>query len=341
VASVGSNGTLQGGDNTEDKDNADAVQGTSLLMNGTDDYLDFDSALGDLADTDKFTVSFWFKPNFAYNVGSDEGIFEISDGTDVVQLEYNATTDNFILTVNLTSSATISTSAYTSDAELQRWHHCVIAIDASQEVAVLVMDGQVVGVDNTAQAWGSTPNEFTIGYDGNSYGPVYVDNVVLYDGALLPYGAYFTGNGSVDTDVAHDDILALVKGDESDSDSLKIGAGTITVTNATHGTGPDGVADSAFQVDATSEIVSIACVDGTNIDNDQGQISFWYRSLGAPVSAYCNYFCHSSGYRKLTLDRSASDTSTRFFIGDTNNPNTPQIPTIMGKPVHVPLIEVE
>jgi hypothetical protein len=316
VASVGSNGTLQGGDNTEDKDNADAVQGTSLLMNGTDDYLDFDSALGDLADTDKFTVSFWFKPNFAYNVGSDEGIFEISDGTDVVQLEYNATTDNFILTVNLTSSATISTSAYTSDAELQRWHHCMIAIDASQEVAVLVMDGQVVGVDNTAQAWGSTPNEFTIGYDGNSYGPVYVDNVVLYDGALLPYGAYFTGNGSVDTDVAHDDILALVKGDESDSDSLKIGAGTITVTNATHGTGPDGVADSAFQVDATSEIVSIACVDGTNIDNDQGQISFWYRSLGAPVSAYCNYFCHSSGYRKLTLDRSASDTSTRFFIGD-------------------------
>jgi hypothetical protein len=247
VASVGSNGTLQGGDNTEDKDNADAVQGTSLLMNGTDDYLDFDSALGDLADTDKFTVSFWFKPNFAYNVGSDEGIFEISDGTDVVQLEYNATTDNFILTVNLTSSATISTAAYTSDAELQRWHHCMIAIDASQEVAVLVMDGQVVGVDNTAQAWGSTPNEFTIGYDGNSYGPVYVDNVALYDGALLPYGAYFTGNGSVDTAVAHDDILFYWDG--NDADSLKIGAGIDYVLQGTHGTGSGrGFQTSGFKL---------------------------------------------------------------------------------------------
>jgi hypothetical protein len=95
---------------------------------------------------------------------------------------------------------------------------------------------------------------------------MWMNVVKLYDGALLPYGAYFTGNGSVDTDVAHDDILALVKGDESDSDSLKIGAGTITVTNATHsGPGRTGWLTARFRVDATSEVVSIACV-GWNID---------------------------------------------------------------------------
>jgi hypothetical protein len=419
VASVGSNGTLQGGDNTEDKDNADAVQGTSLLMNGTDDYLDFDSALGDLADTDKFTVSFWFKPNFAYNVGSDEGIFEISDGTDVVQLEYNATTDNFILTVNLTSSATISTAAYTSDAELQRWHHCMIAIDASQEVAVLVMDGQVVGVDNTAQAWGSTPNEFTIGYDGNSYGPVYVDNVALYDGALLPFGSYFTGNGSVDTAVAHNDVLFYWDGNDVTGTNVEIGSvqGTEGGSGGTFQTS-GGLGNNAdyYDTEGTAELhFSITTED--IIDFSQGTLSMWfnlqtisasdalfgvgdaddyiqavidgsgnidvtYRSQSTSETITGNIACGTGEWHHLLVTWDDTDqvksyidgvengtaqdiastyagaTSDTIYLGAdyagsniidayidevyiTNNPNTPQIPTIMGKPVHVPLIEVE
>jgi hypothetical protein len=419
VASVGSNGTLQGGDNTADKDNADAVQGTSLLMNGTDDYLDFDSALGDLADTDKLTVSFWFKPNFAYNVGSDEGILEISDGTDVVQLEYNATTDNFILTVNLTSSATISTAAYTSDAELQRWHHCMIAIDASQEVAVLVMDGQVVGVDNTAQAWGSTPNEFTIGYDGNSYGPVYVDNVAIYDGALLPYGAFFTGNGSVDTAVAHDDVLFYWDGNDATGTNVEIGSvqGTEGGSGGTFQTS-GGLGNNAdyYDTEGTAELhFSITTED--IIDFSQGTLSMWfnlqtisasdalfgvgdaddyiqavidgsgnidvtYRSQSTSETITGNIACGTGEWHHLLVTWDDTDqvksyidgvengtaqdiastyagatSDTIYFGADyagsniidayidevyiTNNPNTPQIPTIMGKPVHIPLIEVE
>jgi hypothetical protein len=416
VASVGSNGTLAGGDNTEDKDSADAVRGTSLLLNGTDDYIDLSDAISDLADDEEFTLIVTFKPNFDYDQVGNEGLLTYGhDSNDHMEIYYSFSNDYFSLQGSQHSS--ITTDAYTSDNEFKQWHTLILSASFSEDCLLFILDGKVLGRE-TLTSFTDGPDKLYIGYDqyetGN-YGAFYIDSIALYDGALLPYGAYFTGNGSVDTDVAHDDILAFVKGDESDSDSLKIGAGTITVTNATHGTGPDGVADSAFQVDATSEIVSIACVDGTNIDNDQGQISFWYRSLGAPVSAYCNYFCHSLGYRKLTLDRNANDTSTRFFIGDseasftttdfnddnwhyitaawstnfrelfvdgisqgtsttsftpdalssgtlvignrydgnratnalyhaftiTNNPNTPQIPTIMGKPVHVPLIEVE
>jgi hypothetical protein len=63
-------GTLEGGDNTEDLSSTDSVRGRSLLFNGTDDYLDLSSALAGITSENKLTLAFKFKPNFAYNVGS-------------------------------------------------------------------------------------------------------------------------------------------------------------------------------------------------------------------------------------------------------------------------------
>jgi hypothetical protein len=428
VASVGSNGTLQGGDNTEDKDNADAVRGTSLLLNGTPDYIDLSAAISDLADTDKFTISFDFKPNFAYD-GSVQYIFYVGSSTsNNVYIRYRSIGDYYQISREIggtPNSATAITDAFTSNEKLQQWTHFDVAIDLDNDMISVAINGAIVGVwnDSTA-AWSATPTALWLGhFQSSAYCAGYFDNVALYDGALLPYGAYFTGNGSVDTDVAHDDITCFVKGDESNSDSLKIGTGTITVTNATHATGPDGVADSAFQVDANGEVVSFPGTEDTNVDFSQGSFSFWYKETGTIGSWGILFACTDStspSDNEFSFQRGTSDpdlylkinsldknntsmpnifdgnwhflagrwsvagdyayvsvdgveyeldsgstysgtptiSNSTFYIGSlgsanrhmggaiyafaiTNNPNTPQIPTIMGKPVHVPLIEVE
>jgi hypothetical protein len=428
VASVGSNGTLQGGDNTEDKNNADAVQGTSLLLNGTDDYIDLSAAISDLADTDKFTISFDFKPNFAYD-GSVQYIFYVGSSTsNNVYIRYRSIGDYYQISREIggtPNSATAITDAFTSNEKLQQWTHFDVAIDLDNDMISVAINGAIVGVwnDSTA-AWSATPTALWLGhFQSSAYCAGYFDNIALYDGALLPYGAFFTGNGSVDTDVAHDDITCFVKGDESNSDSLKIGTGTITVTNATHATGPDGVADSAFQVDANGEVVSFPGTEDTNVDFSQGSFSFWYKETGTIGSWGILFACTDStspSDNEFSFQRGTSDpdlylkinsldknntsmpnifdgnwhflagrwsvagdyayvsvdgveyeldsgstysgtptiSNSTFYIGSlgsanrhmggaiyafaiTNNPNTPQIPTIMGKPVHVPLIEVE
>jgi hypothetical protein len=421
----------RGGDNTEDKNNADAVQGTSLLLNGTDDYIDLSAAISDLADTDKFTISFDFKPNFAYD-GSVQYIFYVGSSTsNNVYIRYRSIGDYYQISREIggtPNSATAITDAFTSNEKLQQWTHFDVAIDLDNDMISVAINGAIVGVwnDSTA-AWSATPTALWLGhFQSSAYCAGYFDNVALYDGALLPYGAYFTGNGSVDTDVAHDDILAFVKGDESDSDSLKIGTGTITISGATSTTGPDGAADSAFLINSEAHYVSIAAEDGvSNFDSDKGTISFWYYGLGT-IGYYNRFFEFYTGTTNdFWMGRTNVDTEIRFFydgsyitatianaidynlyddgiwsfivlkwdraadsciiqingvdaynstmpattaigasgtdtfvIGNdndhndfcggrianftiTNNPDTPQIPTVMGKPVHVPLIEVE
>jgi hypothetical protein len=299
------------------------------------------------------------------------------------------------------------------------WHQIHIAWDFDTDFVILIIDGAIQGTGDP----GTEPTFSTFYIGNDSSGSMCngtIDNFRIYDDVLIPYGAYFTGNGSVDTDLAHDDVTAFIKGDESNSDSLKIGTGTITLSGADHDTDVAGTANAAFDYTSTNDYVLIPYDSIASVFNDQGSISFWYRNDGGAAGSWQCLLCNGSNYSDLYIARTNTgylrvyygtelennldmsswpvdmfdgnwhhhryvfkssdyfriyldgkfcweDTSIstactwgteglrigNYYSGGefadgpicdiyiTNNPDTPQIPTIMGKPVHVPLIEVD
>jgi len=200
VAEVGDNGTLEGGDNTEDKDNADAVRGTSLLLNGTDDYIDLSDSLADLTTADKFTVLMKIKPNWAYDVSATQGLFRIRlNSSNTINLQYVFTTDRFrfahyIGGVDAENSNIGPT--YTSNEQLQQWMIFGIILDLAEDLLIVTLNGDVILNYVRTGAWADTPIHFNIGRNISDYGSLYVDEVKLYNNAILPYGGGpFHGNG--------------------------------------------------------------------------------------------------------------------------------------------------
>ena len=70
-------GTLAGGDNTDDLSSAGKI-GTSLLLNGADDYINLDTLLGGISSNTQGTWTAWVKPVDATPTGSGV-IFEAGD----------------------------------------------------------------------------------------------------------------------------------------------------------------------------------------------------------------------------------------------------------------------
>ncbi len=280
------NGTLEGGDNTEDKDNADAVKGTSLLLNGTDDIIDLSSSISELTDTDKYTIIIKFKPNFAYNVGSDQTLISIGTGaTNTDFLEYRAANDYFILSSTRASGTETSTTVtYSNDNILQQWHTLMISVNDSMNVCSFTLNGQTIGNGFEAD-WDSAPTVLNIGAsvtDGD-FGAYYIDEVKLIDGCVLPYGAYFTGaNGSVDAANAHDDITFYWDGTDCTSTDVDIGGvqGTLGSANtggATSFPTSGGIDGGYFDNEsaASNYYISFPNTSDDIIDPTSCTISFW------------------------------------------------------------------
>jgi hypothetical protein len=146
------------------------------------------------------------------------------------------------------------------------------------------------------------------------YGDFILDEIKTFSEAVLPYGAYFIGNGEVDTAVAHADIQAFIKGDESTTDSLKIGTGTITITGATKTTDVEGNANSAILFDASNEVASI---NYQNIDFTIGAIAFWFKSNDTSPPLNAVFFEHTT-YTNFSVSRSASNTSLEFYLNSSS-----------------------
>ncbi len=68
----------------------------------------------------RFIVEGWFKPEFAYDVASDQVLFQCGDAAEFSVI-YNATTDKFDMIQS--PGTTISSIAFTSDTQLQCWFY--------------------------------------------------------------------------------------------------------------------------------------------------------------------------------------------------------------------------
>lgn len=253
------------------------------------------------------TLSFGVKCTGTATAGGR--FFQHSSATDEFELYWtNATT--IAGYVNQTSvSFTVSKNPL--DGEL---HNIVFTWDTSNNICYLFIDGKLQDTDTTT----ITAPTFTSGnlYVGNSSAgtnPIngVIDNFTIHNAPIPPYGTMIPGNLS-DYTKAHSDITAYVHGDEADSDSLKIGTGSITVVSMTHVTGPDGVSGSAFHSTGTgagSDRVAFPFTPGSSFDTCK--ISCWYKHNDTSSSGYASLCGHSSSANALRV-RLAN--ATTFYI---------------------------
>jgi hypothetical protein len=211
----------------------------------------------------------------------------------------------------------LNTAAFTENYSLKRPMILLFSWDSDQDLSFMALDGKMIEAQiNTGAPTSSDPTEFRIGMTQGAIfrGDFIIDEIKTFSEAVLPFGAYFIGNGEVDTSVAHADILTFIEGDESDSDPLKIGTGNIDINGATQGTGVDDVSNSAFLIDGSSENIQIA---NTNMPTTRGAIAFWFKHNSAFSSSARFIQCDDTN--GIDIYRHSTTATTWYFkiAGDT------------------------
>ncbi len=192
-------GTFAGGDNLGNMGGkTDAVRNTSVLHDGTADYSNLAPALVGI-DTSEFTISFDFLPDFDYDTSDYHGLLTVQSAwNDHIVSGYSSASDRFEL-VDRIGGVTRNTpiKTYTESISLRQWHHVLLSVSLSNNLMHLYYDNDNFKL-TTVSAWTSTPTVLSICRDHNygfSYGAYYIDNVKLYNGAMI-YNAFpQIGNG--------------------------------------------------------------------------------------------------------------------------------------------------
>jgi len=165
------------------------------------------------------------------------------------------------------------------------------------------------------------PTNYYIGQkdaDDNEGALGIIDEFKIYDKAILPYGGGpFHGNDGVETDVAHQDILSFVKCDQDNGEAMDIGTGNVSLSGPVHATDVWGTANAAIVIDDDTDDYYFPCVDGINIEADQGSISFWYKNNGTTPALNAMFFWHDSGNTAFRLIR-VGDTEWQARVNGTS-----------------------
>jgi len=310
-------GDLTASANTDTLDVADSVRGANSLQ--------FDSAASEYAyitfatsgDYDianfmnDFSISMYIKPTTTinYNTAQQSQLFHFGQAWDNrIRFYYDGSNTEFRVSISLTGAAGsgISTlKSFSSNAEFHQWHKINFVFSLTYDIVVIDIDNERFVILETG-SWGSDPTAFRLNRDySSSYGEFIFDNVKLIDGCLLPYGAYFTGNGAVDVDHAHEDITCFVKGDEANTDALKIGTGTMAVADVTYATDVFGNASSAVVINSGNDDFIIP---SANLPSLPYSLSFWFKGSDTP-SGYNMFFSLMDAYSEFSLYRNDNDAS--------------------------------
>jgi len=301
-------GTLNGGNNTEDITSTDSIRGSSFLLSSADtDELDLASALAGLTSTDEFSIFIRFKPNFSITTGSNQYLIHIGSGsTDRLSFYYDRTPDRFNLLerVNNVSESNyvgLDYTAYT-DAQLQQWHELLISINLINNFGLVMFNGEITSFP-IAENWSGTVDEFDINWIGAA--DYYVDEIKLIDGCLLPFGGGpFVGNGEVDADVTHSSVLFHWDAESSGANASNIPADkTITLNGGALTTGAALV--GTYGYDSQDNDASISVVDSDIINPKKGSIGFWFNPQETSTWASIWGFGDIDDYISLSLNGSS------------------------------------
>jgi hypothetical protein len=170
VATVGTNGTLLGGDNTSALSQADGP-GTayprSLLLDGLADYIDFTASAVSFASGTAFSLAFWAKPTAIAGTPPVIGI----TGATTSRIRISAA--NTIVTL-----ATQATFALVNACVNSVWQHFLVTRTAGNSVRAF-LDG--VESSTGAQARAETFAPTWIGRGNTGYYPGRIADVRVYN----------------------------------------------------------------------------------------------------------------------------------------------------------------
>lgn len=237
AAEVGSNGSLEGGADTEDI-STDGVRGKALQLDGTDDHIDLSDAIDDLDDMSKFTIIIIAKPLFDYDANGDHYLFYIgSSGNNRIHINYTLAQWQIKYVMNTESTQIQVGETFTSNGNLQKFHTFMLSFDADSSIVIMSFDGEIIYSGETND-WGVNPNALSMGYSNAAYnhGAYTIDEVKLFDGCILPYGGGPFLDAGNDYANPHESVTAF----SENGSSWDIGTGVIG-----------------------------------DIDNSAGQLSFW------------------------------------------------------------------
>jgi hypothetical protein len=311
VADIGNNATWETSEGTTRNTNNDSVssdieRGTGLDTGGTY-HVEHSATAYDNAFFKQGTISITFTPQFAYDAAADQTIWSLYvDAGDYIQITYDAGNDRYELRVSWGGTlTTLNGDAFTESTSLQQLTKIKGCWDSDENLLQLSINGQVV--DNGTNT--GTPSSGNAAYvmtgcdcvtdadgTGQLEADVFLDKIQAEDGMKVDHGAHFTGNGSVDTDVAHEEITLLWQG----SDTTPIG-GNVTSNGDYTQDGPIGT--KAFRNDAAGEYASFST--SGNIAAGEGTISFWFKPNSA-LGADCTLFYADAAF-KIWWDDSDND----------------------------------
>jgi len=206
-------------------------------------------------------------------------------------------------TIQLTWDDAVDT-AYVS-CPLNTWHDIMVSWDTDIGLLYLLVDGVVMDII-AISASSTTPGSMFFGdlfYEW-AY-EAYFDQLRVLNACLLPYGAYFTGNGAVDTDVAHEDITFYdpLTTACATPRAPAIGGGTITYlgSGANPGVSAAGM-NWANLTDDAVELTASTYITGDFTSESKGSISFEYIA-NAALPSPAGYIIASSNYHHFGLIR--------------------------------------
>ncbi len=359
----------------------------------------------------KGTVVLQFTPQHDSATSSYLFAFRDHDGRNRIWCEYISGDSDYRICLEWGDVFTLHQFTYNETAEtINQQKKITVSWDADNHFIFASLNSHTLSGTNTGTLEADNPTTAQIG----AYREVVGDNVFheikTYDACFLPYGAYFTGNGSVNTSLAHKDLV-----DYFDCESLtgptQLNSQVPVVTGTVTQTTDCIVGTNAIQIASNVNYLDIPVTQDLRA---QGCISFWCKTLSTVTSydsmfallyddtnkiqfstpssitdPYILYFANGTNRRKqftwdfdignwhfyefkwihnsylgvfvdgLEVSGLAYDGTWETMLGMpttlrlgygwqeaifdqiyiTNNPNTPQIPTVNGIPIHVPYME--
>jgi hypothetical protein len=263
----------------------DSVRGRALDTQDGTGYIEIPVGSGtphDNAFFKKGSMIMTVKPQFNYNDATNQSLPTLYyDGSHYIGLWYAALSDLWRLRIRWNdTNYDLDSAAYSDNDSLQRYHKILIAWDADKDFALLAIDGQVNDSANvTAAPTSSHPVKFYFGawQDRSEDFDGIIDEIKIFNEAILPYGAFFTDEQN-DFANPHADIIFHADFEGANetarlTDKIASDVGTL-VNQAQIVSGAALVGGYGFDSNGTDDGV---WWDGASIfDMTGGSLSFWF-----------------------------------------------------------------